>query len=202
MNCLHENIAAKSIEITRRVDEMFLRSTESAASDVDLIESINTIRYSRFEKTLTEVLMVARDSDPPGQNTKEELKSLVMEMLGHTYMQYHALGNGPNLHLEDARAALKAYWRISEKRLNEDICTAIEMELLKNCSEAIESELMANTQLWLSGIGNDSVSDLIAESQASVDERVKLRKRKERIQEVLQEFETVAPFCQPKCPYM
>jgi hypothetical protein len=201
MACLHENVNLKSVEIARRVDEMFLRSTESAASDVDLIQSINSIRHSRFEKTLTEVLFVAKDSDPPGQNTKEELKSLVMEMLGHTYMQYHALGNGPNLHIEDARAALKAYWRISEKRLNEDICTAVEMELLKNCSEAVESELMANTQLWLSGVGADSVTDLIAESQSSIDERVKLRKRKEQIQSVLMQFEVIAPFCQPKCPY-
>jgi hypothetical protein len=180
---------------------MFLRSTESASSDVDLIESINNIRFSRFEKTLDEVLFVARDSDPPGQNTKDELKSLVMEMLGHTYMEYHSLGRGPNLHIEDARAALNAYWRISEKRLNEDICTAVELVLLNNCSEAIESQLLADAQLWLSGVGSASTSDLISESVEMQKERSKLKKMKEDIRVVLKLFDTIVPNCQARNPF-
>lgn len=45
----------------RRVMEMFTRGTEGAASDQELILSINEIRFKRFDQALIEVLTVAKE---------------------------------------------------------------------------------------------------------------------------------------------
>ena len=45
--------------------------------------------------------------------TKEMLRQHVVDNLGRSYMKHHAIGAGPASHIEDARAALRAYWRLS-----------------------------------------------------------------------------------------
>ena len=44
---------------------------------------------------------------------KETLRQHVVDNLGRSYMKHHAIGTGPASHIEDARAALRAYWRLS-----------------------------------------------------------------------------------------
>jgi hypothetical protein len=110
----------------KRVDEMFLlsshsgNSSSSSATDKELIEAINTLRFERFENALNEVLMVAKEVDggqptntksnvpaSVSQASREELKFHLLDMLGHVYMQHHSLDKGPNIQVEDARVAMK-----------------------------------------------------------------------------------------------
>lgn len=88
------------------------------------------IRFSRFESALKEVFTAAKDTES-GRQSKAELQKHVMEMLGGFYMHYHSIGFGPSVQLEDAQAALRAYWRICEKRINEDVESAVDMMLLQ-----------------------------------------------------------------------
>lgn len=133
-----------------KIEELFVRSVESATSDMYLIESINKIRFNKFETSLKEVLLVAKETGPPEANSKEDLKQHVMEMLGNLYMQHHAIGFGPTLQLEDGMAALKTYWKVCEMKLNEDVCAAVDLMLLQKCSELVEQQLMGQVQVWLS----------------------------------------------------
>lgn len=139
----------QTTQIMLKIEELFVRSVESATSDMYLIESINKIRYNKFETALKEVLTVAKETGKPEDNSKEDLKQHVMEMMGNLYMQHHAIGFGPTLQLEDGMAALKTYWKVCEMKLNEDVCAAVDLMLLQKCSEWIESELMTRVQLWL-----------------------------------------------------
>lgn len=54
----------------------------------DLIDSINVIRFSRFESALKEVFTAAKDGETNKQS-KAELQKHVVEMLGGFYMHYH-----------------------------------------------------------------------------------------------------------------
>lgn len=130
-----------------RVDEMFLYGTEGASTDQQLIETINNLRFSRFEQTLQEVLIVAKESEP-GKGTKEELKTHILDMLGFAYVQHHSIGTS-QMRIEEARAVLTAYWNICEKKINEDISSACDVVLLQQCSEAIEKDLFLQMQNWI-----------------------------------------------------
>lgn len=56
-------------------------------------------------------------------------------------------GEGLGAQLEDAKAALKAYWRVSEARLLDDVTSCIDMVLLQNCPALIEQALMTEVSL-------------------------------------------------------
>ncbi len=132
----------------RRVIEMFTRGSEGAASDQELILSINEIRFKRFDQALIEVLTVAKEVEP-GKGSKDDMKAHMMDMLGHAYMHYHSIGNGPNIQVEEARAVLGAYWKICEKRISEDVTSSVDIVILQQCSEMIEKDLLEAVQIWL-----------------------------------------------------
>lgn len=193
----------------KRVDEIFLRSTESAAMDNDLIESINNIRFMRFETALREALLVAKEPEQPnpngnngvtisstGSNNKELLKQHLLEILGPSYMTYHSVGQGPTLHLEDARAALKAFWRISERRLHEDVISVVEIILLKKSSEMVEQELLSIYQNWL--LDPDELDSVLQENEVVVNERRKLKALKTSVEAALKQLDEVLPHCKAK----
>ena len=100
-----------------------------------MVSSINQVRYERFERALEDVMGAAsenKNNSIPDKNTKtysssissssgrerdirtkEMLRQHVVDNLGRSYMKHHAIGAGPASHIEDARAALRAYWRLS-----------------------------------------------------------------------------------------
>jgi hypothetical protein len=184
--------------VGRRVDEMFIRCTESASTDQDLIDSINVIRFTRFEQAMKEVFTAAKDGES-GKQTKAELKAHVMEMLGGFYMHYHAIGFGPNVQLEDAQAALKAYWRICEKRINEDVESAVDMMLLQRCSEIIETTLLSKVQEWLAD--KEQLHSMMSENPAVIEERAHLKMVKANIKTALEKLDEIIPGCIPKSPF-
>jgi len=49
--------------------------------------------------------------------------------------------------IEDMRTVLTAYWRLSSKRLTENVCMSFEAHVLQKLSEEIESELLTAVQL-------------------------------------------------------
>ena len=162
---IEESCKTQTNQIMLKIDELFVRSVESATSDMYLVESINKIRFNKFETSLKEVLTVAKETGPPESNSKDDLKQHVMEMLGNLYMQHHAIGFGPTLQLEDGMAALKTYWKVCEVKLNEDVCAAVDLMLLQKGSEMIESELMTRVQLWL--CNTDTLRELMGGSSSS-----------------------------------
>lgn len=83
----------------KRVEEMFQRSVEGALSDMDLIDIINKLRFSRFEAQCKDVLSVIK-GDKIG---KDIVKAQLKEMLGSVYMMEHAVSVGPTLNIEEAR---------------------------------------------------------------------------------------------------
>lgn len=119
-----------------------------------------------------------------GGSSKEDLKLHMMEMLGPIYMSYHSIqphslasssGSGAGaskisqtslnlrMQLEDGRAALKAYWKYSEGRINEDVAMVVSMQLLRQCSKEVERHLLEETQQWLCGEGEE-VTDMMSAS--------------------------------------
>lgn len=200
IDCLHRTCDNQATEMTKRVDEMFVRCTESASTDQDLIDGINNIRFSRFENALKEVLSSATMPDPSsGKNPKEELKNHMQQVLGGFYMHYHSIGFGPNLQLEDARAALKAYWRICEKRINEDVLSAVDMLLLQKCSERVEAQLLSTVQEWLSD--PEVLRKMVSEDLAVSDERARLKEVRSNIRNALDALDDIIPGCMPRNPY-
>lgn len=198
MSCLHLTCDLQAIEVGRRVDEMFIRCTESASTDQDLIDSINVIRFTRFEQALKEVFTAAKDGESSKQ-TKAELKAHVLEMLGGFYMHYHSIGFGPNVQLEDAQAALKAYWRICEKRINEDVESAVDMMLLQRCSELIESTLLSKAQEWLAD--PEQLRAMMSEDPAVQEERTHLKMVRTNIKTALVKLDEIIPGCIAKSPF-
>ena len=99
-----------------------------------MVSSINQVRYERFERALEDVMSAASEQKSSGvpdktsknsssssssnsrekdQRSKDLLRQHVVDNLGRSYMKHHAIGTGPASHIEDARAALRAYWRLS-----------------------------------------------------------------------------------------
>jgi hypothetical protein len=315
------NMSKQMEVINRRVDEMFDHSVEGASSDHELIDTINSIRFARFDQTLREALMVITNNikfiremgipmtanilhratnntitapppppspqgqqqapqqqqgpqqqgqqqgqqvspmnqnnnnpnnrqsvransqapppqqqgqqqgqpqqgqqqqpqqqqqqgqpgqqqgqGPPGgsphpplpqhhhdepQISKEELKSYITDILGNAYMSIHALDYGTLLHLDEAVAVLQSYWRINEKRINEEIQSILDLILLQQCSENIEKDLLLNVQLLLSD--NEKLEELFLEDPAITQKRNELTALKVKIEKLLVDVDKLAP---------
>jgi hypothetical protein len=136
----------------------------------------------------------------------------VKEMMGHQYMQLHSIGYGPSVQLEDAKTALRAYWRLAEQRFHTNSTAAIEQVLLLKGSQYIERVLLelVNNE-WGSSAGgvgfgtsaddtNDSfsqycglsLSELLAEDPTVVKERTALTNAKTKYEAALKRMESVA----------
>jgi interferon-induced GTP-binding protein Mx1 len=192
------NVSASNEILQRRVEEMFLHTIESASSDEELIDAINTIRFQRFDQALQEVLAIAKEQNGPGNSTKEELKQHVIEMLGHAYIQQHAMGYGPSLQLEEARAVLSSYWKLCEKKLHEDVAAAIDVVLLQRCSEKIEQDLNSQLQLWMAD--PISLSEVFSEDMKVVEDRQRLQQLKVDVDAALKTLDKLIPFCPVSSP--
>ncbi len=78
--------------------------------------------------------------------------------------------------MEEARAALAAYWRLCERRMHEDVSTAADVLLLQRCGERLESDLLAAMQLWMAD--NRQMDRLFDEESVIKDERKAAAQRK------------------------
>lgn len=180
-----------------RIDELFVRSIESTSADQALIESINQIRFERFDQVLEEALGVAKEGQP-GSMSKEDLKYHIMEILGHAYMHLHSIGHGTHLNIEEARAVLTAYWAICEKRINEDIFSSVDTILLKQCSVKIEENLLQCMQLWLND--NTILDTLFHEDIHIQQQRLRLTTLLKKINKTLEKLDSLIPNCIAKDP--
>jgi hypothetical protein len=155
-----------------------------------LIDSItDVIRFARFEAALKEVYTES------AKQTKAELKTHV----GGFYMHYHAIGFGPSVQLEDAQAALKAYWRICEKRINEDVEGAVDMMLLQRCSEIIETTLLSKVQEWLAD--DQQLQAMMSEDPKVIEERIHLKLVNVNVKAALEKLDEIIPGCIPRSPF-
>jgi hypothetical protein len=306
--------------INRRADEMFEHSVEGTASDQELINTINSIRFGRFDKTLNEAMTVITHNlksiheigvplnayhhhqqqkqllpnqqptdqahqqqqphhsasqdprsahsasqsqqrppnapnnpqahangrnpsttgpPPPNQNNtnnpatqhrsysqalaqppnqqnvasapivpnatqstaaqalaKEELKSYITDILGNAYMSIHSLDYDTFFHIDEAIAVLSSYWRINEKRINEEIHSILDMLLLQQCSENIEKDLLLHVQLFLAD--NKALQTLFLEDPEITKKRDEYTSLKTKIDKLLLDIEKLIPNCLAK----
>lgn len=110
-----------------------------------------------------------------------------------------SIGFGPSVQLEDAQAALRAYWRICEKRINEDVESAVDMMLLQRCSELIETTLLSRAQEWLSDPVKLRV--MMSEDPAVIEERAHLKLVRTNTKAALEKLDVIIPGCIPKSPF-
>lgn len=183
--------------MAKRVDEMFERSTEGAATDEELIQTINNIRCQHFELSLRQALIVAKETEP-GQGSKEQMRNLVVEVLGPAYMQYHAMGKGTALRIDEARAVLTTYWRICEKKIHEDVSQAVDVVLLQQCSEKIENDILSTAQVWLADM--DKMKEIFSEDSSVTQQRIKAKELKSKIEAASLTLDRLLPYCQAKEP--
>lgn len=181
--------------MNKRVDEMFERSTEGAATDEELIQTITNIRCEHFELSMREALMIAREP-PAGQGSKEALRNLIVDVMGPAYMQYHAMGKGTSLRIDEARAVLSAYWKICEKKIADDVAQAVDVVMLQQCSEKIENDLLSTAQTWLADV--DKLKHIFSEDEAVTQQRRRAKQLKTQLEGALNALEKLLPFCHAK----
>jgi hypothetical protein len=169
---------------------------------------------------MEEVMATAREATP-GKMDKAALKAQVAKMMARAYMRLHAVNSGTcsgtststtsstvsvpgtgswsgvGAQVEDARAALRAYWRISTRRLVDDVLSSVELVLLQRGSEVIEQRLLEETQSWViaSSINNNytsnstssttsfstvGVAELLSEEPTTRVKRAALRTKKQK----------------------
>jgi hypothetical protein len=160
------------------------------------MNSINQIRYDNFDRAIEDALFSV--STPiPGMNSKKDLKLHFQRKLGITYMQNHSVGIGPDAQIEDAKAALSAYWRIAEKRLLDDVVSCVDIVLLNKGSELIEQTLLSEAQNWTKeGVLNAMVCENIEVTKKRID----LKQKKYRAELALQRIHELSPGCIAKDP--
>ena len=172
-SCIHQ-----SSEMMRRIEELFDGGGANGyINDEEFQESINSIRFRRFDNAVEACKQSAIETRP-GKMTKDELKQHVKEMLGHMYMQFHSVGYGPSVHVDDAKEALKSYWHTSRNRLNDNVASIVDLQLLKGASELIEQDLISLAQQWSC---TDEMADILSERPESFYQRQVLKKKEEKV---------------------
>lgn len=137
-----EVLFEQSVEISRRMDEMFFEGGvgEMSLADIrELSECIHKLRCERFDKELIQAIELLVDSSMPDS---ELMKESFVEKLGNRYMTLHGIGYGAYMQIDDARTILRAYWSRSESRLVEGASAALDTILLVKGSEQIEAILL------------------------------------------------------------
>jgi cobalamin biosynthesis protein CbiD len=126
-----------------------------------------------------------------GGQDKAAMKASITAKLGKVYMKLHAVHSGSGsyssesegvgAHVEDARAALRAFWKISTRRLVEDVVSSVDMVLLQRGSEVIEQRILEEAQSWTTPSSTSvSVSELLCEDSTVRTRRNVVRVRQTR----------------------
>lgn len=182
MSVVRHTLHVQSKEMIRRTDELFDGADATLVDDKDFIASINRIRLSRFDNAIADIMDSAKEMRP-GKMEKEELKQHVQELLGQTYMKYHSIGYGPSVQIEDIRAALGSYWHAAENRLNDSVANTIDLVLLKDASETIETSLLSLAQNWT--YDTNTLDAMLSEEPETVAKRASLKERKHVITQAI-----------------
>lgn len=97
--------------------------------------AVSTTSYNSTTNTLTRNPPVAGSSTSASAtaahaaaiaaaSSLDDAREYTRRVLGHYYMDMHGVGEGQegfNVHVEDARMVLKAFWVMSENRLHSDL---------------------------------------------------------------------------------
>ena len=146
--------------VETRIDEAFKQEEDPFVSTDELANEIIKVRSERFDRALAHVLRLVGDGGADGvmakatrdgKTDKEKesgliaLEAEITDKLGQWYMANHGVSAAALI--EDMRTVLTAYWRLSSKRLTENVCMSFEAHVLARLSEEIESELLTAVQL-------------------------------------------------------
>jgi predicted phosphohydrolase len=73
---------------------------------------------------------------------------------------------------------LKSYWHTSRNRLNDNVASIVDLQLLKGASELIEQDLISLAQQWSC---TDEMADILSERPESFYQRQVLKKKEEKV---------------------
>ena len=128
----------------------------------------------------------------------DDIKEYTRRVLGHYYMEIHGVGassGGFNVHIEDARMVLKAFWYMSENRLHADMQSTVDQMILQKISADIEKELLSQFQIWstspgssISPDGQYSVGEMLHEKETVTHKRKELISQRSQYNEALKKI--------------
>ena len=125
----------------------FKQEEDPFVSTNELSDEIVRVRCERFERALAFVLKSVGE-EPKDKKAARDLAPMqdaVNDKLGQWYMANHGVSAAALI--EDMRTVLTAYWRLSSKRLTENVCMSFEAHLLQKFAEEIESMLLTDIQV-------------------------------------------------------
>jgi len=157
------------------------------------VEAINRVRFERFDRVLQQVLLESGDSPPPVE--KNSIKGSEMSIL-HDWVSYnlgqwyrYSHGANPTSKVEDMSAILQAYWRVTSKRVCDNVCMLLESNLLSAVPNTLETKLLTHTQC----LDQESLLRALQEETGIVERRMLLENRRNRIKLALESISKVAP---------
>jgi len=153
---LEEWVEAHVPVLESRVEEAFKQEEDPFVSSDELADEIVKVRAERFDRALAHVMRSVADRAEESTMNKmmqsrekasmlKPLEDEITDKLGQWYMANHGVSAAALI--EDMRTVLTAYWRLSSKRLTENVCMSFEAHVLAKVSEDIESELLTAVQL-------------------------------------------------------
>jgi len=175
-----------------RIEEAFKQEEDPFVSTNELSDEIVRVRAERFDRALNVVVKAAGEgsSKKKGAAAVEELdafKNHMSEHLGQWYMANHGVSAAALI--EDMRTVLTAYWRLSAKRLTENVCMSVEAHVLTRLSDDIESELLSVMQIKTPEL----VAELFHEPSEVTDERQILQAKKAKFDKAVATIQELAP---------
>jgi hypothetical protein len=158
-----------------------------------------TSTYNSATNTVTRQSVSASNANTANANSVlvtnlEDAREYVRRVLGHYYMDMHGVGEkneGFNVHIEDARMVLKAFWVMSESRLHADIESTVDQMVLQKISERVEQELLSRLQIW--GGSGQSLSNMLAIDASVTKKRKELVTAKAQYNEALKRIHEISP---------
>mmetsp|Transcript_30386 Transcript_30386/g.43530 ORF Transcript_30386/g.43530 Transcript_30386/m.43530 type:complete len:196 (+) Transcript_30386:266-853(+) len=161
-----------------RLEDGLARGLQSASCDLQLARALQRLRQDRFEAALRAALDTETDT-----GDRDALKRHLLLSLGPRYMQQHSLEGSRGA---EEGLAVAAYRQLGEERLLEDLAAAADLHLLTRCGEAVEAELQARAQQWVSGEG---LGALLAEEPRTAETRAALQQARQQCGEALQRLD-------------
>ena len=188
--------------LDKAVGEVCPEAAVTSSGNTSRILGMNAYGRSSYSKSNTtgsnnRTTSTSASTAPGGAASGESLQisdlhEHTKRVLGHYYMELHGLGDqrGFNVHIEDARMILRAYWYMSESRLVGDVQTLVEQLILQQLPEYIDKELLGHYQGWCTA---DSISVLLCENERVMTARKSLLSMRVQYREALKKIHEIAP---------
>lgn len=181
---VEEKCSHYAAKITRKIDEIFEQNSGGylgggAMDRTQVLAHVNKCRQERWESELKAVLDTAMESKGQGKMTKEDLKAHFKPAMGKAFHELHEIqpSGTSSAQILDLQSALCCYWKTVENRLQDSVAATIDLTLLKEATEDIESTLLSLVQQW----DSTTILSCFNEDDSIVMKREALRKERDAL---------------------